>query len=86
MTLSFEGYPFALIAMSCLKPINYHGSYRYFLERVCSEIVELDRASLYRYPGNYAKYLELKASRLAAEDAETGHSLSMIWPDNGLDC
>jgi ABC transport system ATP-binding/permease protein len=44
---------------------------RYFLERVCSEIVELDRAQLYRYPGNYTKYIELKASRLAAEDAES---------------
>lgn len=44
---------------------------RYFLERVCSEIVELDRAQLYRYPGNYTRYIELKASRLAAEDAET---------------
>lgn len=43
---------------------------RYFLERVCSEIVELDRASLYRYPGNYARYLDLKAERLSAEDAE----------------
>ena len=44
---------------------------RYFLERTCSEIVELDRSSLYRYPGNYGKYLELKNERLAAEDAES---------------
>jgi ATP-binding cassette subfamily F protein uup len=43
---------------------------RFFLERVCSEIVELDRASLHRYPGNYGRYLELKAERIAAEDAE----------------
>jgi len=43
---------------------------RYFLERTCSEIVELDRASLYRYPGNYGRYLELKAARIAAEDAD----------------
>ena len=44
---------------------------RYFLERTCAEIVELDRSSLYRYPGNYARYLELKNDRLAAEDAES---------------
>lgn len=44
---------------------------RYFLERVCSEIVELDRGSVYRYPGNYGRYLELKAERLNAEDAES---------------
>lgn len=43
---------------------------RYFLDRVCSEILELDRASVYRYAGNYARYLELKAARIAAEDAE----------------
>jgi ATP-binding cassette subfamily F protein uup len=35
-----------------------------------SSVVELDRASVYRYPGNYARYLELKAERIAAEDAE----------------
>ena len=44
---------------------------RCFLDRVCTEIVELDRAALYRYPGSYSRYLELKAARLAAEDAET---------------
>ncbi len=43
---------------------------RYFLEKVCSEIVELDRASIHRYPGNYNKYLELKDERLKAEDAD----------------
>ena len=37
------------------------------MERVCTEIVELDRAGVYRYPGNYARYLELKEARIAAE-------------------
>ena len=37
--------------------------------KVCMEIVELDRASVYRYPGNYARYLELRAARIVAEDA-----------------
>jgi len=43
---------------------------RLFLENVADEIVELDRAQLYRYPGAYNKYLEARAARLATEDAE----------------
>ena len=35
---------------------------RFFLERVCSEILELDRGSIYKYTGNYGRYLELKVS------------------------
>uniref|UniRef100_UPI004047D25C ABC-F family ATP-binding cassette domain-containing protein n=1 Tax=Polaribacter sp. TaxID=1920175 RepID=UPI004047D25C len=40
---------------------------RYFLERVCNEIVELDHGQLYRYKGNYSYYLEKKEERLALE-------------------
>ncbi len=36
---------------------------RYFLERVATRIVELDRRKLVSYPGNYERYLELKAER-----------------------
>jgi len=36
---------------------------RYFLERVTNRIVEIENGSLYEYPGNYSKYLELKAQR-----------------------
>jgi len=45
---------------------------RYFLERVCTEIVELDEGSLYSYKGNYAYYLEHKETRLNAESTELG--------------
>ena len=51
---------------------------RFFLERVCSEIVELDRAALYRYPGSYSRYLELKEARLVAEDAETSRARTKL--------
>eukprot|EP01041_Mallomonas_annulata_P006571 gene6571-13295_t len=51
---------------------------RYFLEKVCSEVLELDRAAIYRYPGNYAKYLELKEARLQAEDAETDRARTKL--------
>ena len=43
---------------------------RYFLERVCNEIVELDQGQLYTYKGNYAYYLEKKEGRLSQEQVE----------------
>ncbi len=36
---------------------------RYFLERVCDHIIELDQGVLYRYRGNYSDFLEKKAVR-----------------------
>lgn len=42
---------------------------RYFLERVCNEIVELDHGKLYRYKGNYSYFLEKKEERIALEQA-----------------
>ncbi len=45
---------------------------RYFLERVCNEIVELDEGQLYSYKGNYSYYLEKRESRIEAETTETG--------------
>ncbi|MBX2929737.1 MAG: ABC-F family ATP-binding cassette domain-containing protein [Saprospiraceae bacterium] len=36
---------------------------RYFLERVCNTIVELDNGQLYKYSGNYSDFLEKKAIR-----------------------
>ncbi|MEM9051341.1 MAG: ABC-F family ATP-binding cassette domain-containing protein [Bacteroidota bacterium] len=38
---------------------------RYFLDRVCSDILEIDRGELVRYTGNYTYYLEKKAEREA---------------------
>ena len=40
---------------------------RYFLERVCTEIMELDQGELYRYKGNYSYFLEKKEERIAQE-------------------
>lgn len=40
---------------------------RYFLERVCNYIVELDRGTLYSYSGNYSDYLEKKEARMLNE-------------------
>lgn len=43
---------------------------RYFLDRVCDTILELDNGSLYTYEGNYSKYLEKRDERLAAMQQE----------------
>ncbi|MBK7476814.1 MAG: ABC-F family ATP-binding cassette domain-containing protein [Haliscomenobacter sp.] len=43
---------------------------RYFLERVCDTIVELDRGLLFRYSGNYTSFLEKKAIRMENEEIE----------------
>ena len=45
---------------------------RYFLERVCNEIIELDQGQLYTYKGNYSYYLEKKEARLENEATEVG--------------
>ncbi|MFB0904634.1 MAG: ABC-F family ATP-binding cassette domain-containing protein [Nonlabens sp.] len=40
---------------------------RYFLDRVCNEIIELDQGELYTYKGNYSYYVEKKQERLDVE-------------------
>jgi ATP-binding cassette subfamily F protein uup len=42
---------------------------RYFLERVCNEIVELDEGNFYSYKGNYSNFLQKKEERIAQEQA-----------------
>ncbi|SDL42194.1 ATP-binding cassette, subfamily F, uup [Salinimicrobium catena] len=44
---------------------------RYFLERVCNEIVELEDGQLYTYKGNYSYYLDKKEDRIALEQTNT---------------
>lgn len=43
---------------------------RYFLERVCNHIVELERGNLYKYTGSYSDYLEKRSMRHEVESAE----------------
>ena len=47
---------------------------RYFLDRVCSVIIELDRQQLYTYRGNYAYYLEKRQQRLEVARAEVARA------------
>ena len=47
---------------------------RYFLDRVCNLIVELDNNTIYTYQGNYAYYLEKRQARLDNARAEVQHA------------
>lgn len=51
---------------------------RYFLERVCNEIIELDQGQLYTYKGNYSYYLEKKEARIENEAIETGKAKQLF--------
>ena len=50
---------------------------RYFLERVCNEIIELDGGKLYTYKGNYSYYLEKKEERIAIEQTTLGKTKNL---------
>jgi len=43
---------------------------RYFLDRVCDRIVELDRGQIYHYKGNYSYFIQEKAHREAVAESE----------------
>ena len=51
---------------------------RYFLERVCNEIIELDEGELYSYKGNYSYYLEKREARIEQETTETGKAKQLF--------
>ncbi|WP_179018566.1 ABC-F family ATP-binding cassette domain-containing protein [Winogradskyella forsetii] len=51
---------------------------RYFLERVCNEIIELDQGQLYTYKGNYSYYLEKKEARIENEATEVGKAKQLF--------
>jgi ATP-binding cassette subfamily F protein uup len=51
---------------------------RYFLERVCDEILELDEGNIYKYKGNYSYYLQNKEERLSLEATNLGKAKSLF--------
>ena len=51
---------------------------RYFLDRVTNRIIELDRGSLYSYPGNYTSFLEKKMERLETETLQEEKRKALI--------
>jgi len=44
---------------------------RYFLDRVCTTIIEIDNKSIYAYSGNYSYYLEKRQERIDTFNSET---------------
>ncbi len=51
---------------------------RYFLDRVCSEIWEMERGHLQRFPGNYSKYRELKRAHIERQQKEFERQRELI--------
>ena len=51
---------------------------RYFLDRVCNEIIEIDQRSLYTYKGNYSYYLEKRQERIEAQNSETERANNLL--------
>ena len=51
---------------------------RYFLDRVCNEIIELEDNSIYRYRGNYSYYLEKREERIQSQNAEIDRAKNLF--------
>lgn len=51
---------------------------RFFLERVCNEIIELENGKLYQYKGNYSYFLEKKELRIASENASVDKAQNLF--------
>ena len=51
---------------------------RYFLDRVCNNIIEIDRKQIHQYKGNYNYYLEKREERMAALTAETDRAANLL--------
>lgn len=51
---------------------------RYFLDRVCNRIIEMDAGSIFSVAGNYDMYLRRRAERLEAMDAELARTKNIL--------
>lgn len=66
---TIRGYPGAVVFVT-------HD--RYFLQKLATRILEIDRGILRSFPGNYDRYLDLKEEQLETEKSKT-HSLIKSW-------
>ncbi len=63
---------------------NYSGAYviishdRYFLDRTCTRIIELDEGKAYTSPGNYSEYLEIREERRETQRRAYENQQAMI--------
>lgn len=51
---------------------------RYFLDRVCSEIIEIDRQQIFQYKGNYSYYLEKRQERMETMNTEVERANNLL--------
>lgn len=51
---------------------------RYFLDRVCSEIIEIEHKQVFQYKGNYSYYLEKREERVGAQNAEIDRANNLL--------
>jgi ATP-binding cassette subfamily F protein uup len=56
---------------------------RYFLDRVCNGIIEIDRRQIYRYKGGYTRFLEKKQERTLSQNAETERAANLLRKELG---
>lgn len=51
---------------------------RYFLDRVCNQIIEIDQQQIFEYKGNYSYYLEKRDERVSAQNAELDRANNLL--------
>jgi ATP-binding cassette subfamily F protein uup len=51
---------------------------RYFLDRVCNEILELENNTIYKYKGNYSYYVEKREERIQSMNAEIDRARNLF--------
>ncbi|MGM0504290.1 MAG: ABC-F family ATP-binding cassette domain-containing protein, partial [Bacteroidota bacterium] len=51
---------------------------RYFLDRVCNEIIEMDNSQIFQYKGNYSYFIKKRDERLNAEEAQVEKAKNLL--------
>ncbi len=51
---------------------------RYFLDRVCNEIIEMDISQIFQYKGNYSYFIKKRDERLKAEEAQVEKAKNLL--------
>ncbi len=51
---------------------------RYFLDRICNEIIEMDNNQIFRYRGNYSYFLQKREERIQQQDASVAKAKNLL--------
>jgi len=51
---------------------------RYFLDRVCNEIIEMDNSQIYQYNGNYSYFIKKREERIENEEAQVEKAKNIL--------